>query len=117
MIRRRFICALIVCAAAGACDKSSPPPTPAPAPSPTPTATPSPTPTPPPTPTPGERVTGSERFGWDQQAIDAVELASFRYAIYVDGTRSELTGASCAPTPTSAGFACAAPLPAMSQGP
>ena len=66
------------------------------------------------TPTPGERITGSERLAWDQQASDAAELASFHYAIYVDGVRSELPDAACAPAP--AGFACSARLPALTAG-
>lgn len=68
------------------------------------------------TPAPGgeERITGSERIGWDQQAADATELGSFRYAIYVDGTRSELSGVTCAAA--QGGFACAARLPAVTAG-
>lgn len=65
---------------------------------------------------PRERIIGTERFGWDQHAADAAELATFRYAIYVDGARSELTGVSCASVPRQAGFACSAPLPPLSPG-
>ena len=44
------------------------------------------TPAPPSTETPsGERIIGTERLGWDQRAADAAELATIRYAIYVDG--------------------------------
>ncbi len=64
---------------------------------------------------PGDRVTGSERIGWNQQASDAAELASFRYAIYVDGARSELTDVTCAPAPPS--FTCSARLPSFTTGP
>jgi aldose sugar dehydrogenase len=67
-------------------------------------------------PAPSETITGNERFGWDQRASDAVELATFRYAIYVDGTRAELTGATCATTSTNGAFACSAPLPTVSRG-
>jgi len=75
------------------------------------------TPPPPSTgPAPSEPITGSERIGWDQRASDPVELATFRYAIYVDGTRSDLAGATCATTSTSGAFACSAPLPTMSRG-
>jgi aldose sugar dehydrogenase len=63
----------------------------------------------------GESITGRERIGWDQQASDAVELATFRYAIYVDGARSELTETSCSAT-AAAGFACTGRLPALSAG-
>ena len=45
-----------------------------------------------------------------------VELALIRYAVYVDGTRSELAGVSCASSATTAGFACSARLPALSAG-
>ncbi len=65
-----------------------------------------------PTPT----VTGVERLGWMQEAADARELSTFRYAIYLDGLRTELTGVSCQPSPTSANFDCTAPLPAMPAG-
>jgi glucose/arabinose dehydrogenase len=67
-------------------------------------------------PAQGERITGSERFGWEQQASDSTELAAIRYAIYVDGVRSELTGVSCATSASDAGFACSGPLPRMSPG-
>src|SRR5439155_5555298 len=64
----------------------------------------------------GEQITGNERLGWSQQATDATDLADFKYAIYVDGARSTLSGSSCSTSPTSAGFDCAAPLPRMSNG-
>jgi glucose/arabinose dehydrogenase len=74
----------------------------------------------PPTTTPppanGERITGNERIGWDQPAANAAELAAFRYAVYVDGTRSELTSVSCSTTAGPAGFACSAALPSMTPG-
>src|SRR5213592_1202190 len=70
------------------------------------------------TPGPTENVTGAERLGWSQTAVDSGELAAFHYAIYVDGGRAELAGASCQPpsSPTSTVFDCAAPLPTMSAG-
>jgi glucose/arabinose dehydrogenase len=83
---------------AAACSKSSPPP---------PEVTP---------PAGGETINGTERLGWTQRAADAVELAAVRYAIYVDGTRSELAGASCAPTAAADGFACSARLPTLTAG-
>jgi len=71
-----------------------------------------------PTPTPDgvETVSGSERLGWDQRAADTAELGTFRYAIYVDGVRSEVAGTSCGPTPGANGFACAGRLPPMTPG-
>ena len=62
------------------------------------------------------QISGNERLGWMQQAANASELATFQYAIYVDGVRSELTGASCATTAGTSGFECTAPLPVMSPG-
>jgi glucose/arabinose dehydrogenase len=62
----------------------------------------------------GERIIGTERLGWDQLASDAAELATIRYAIYVDGVRSEIADATCAATPAAAGFACSGRLPTMS---
>jgi hypothetical protein len=67
-----------------------------------------------PSPPPGERITGSERLAWDQQAADAAELASFHYAIYVDGTRSELSDASC--VAARSGFTCSARMPPLAPG-
>src|SRR5882672_2497549 len=78
--------------------------------------TPSAPPPPSTTPAPSETITGNERLGWDQRASDAVELSTFRYAVYVDGTRSELTAATCATASTDGAFACSARLPALSPG-
>jgi glucose/arabinose dehydrogenase len=91
--------ALICCVTLAACDKT---PTPAP-----PVVTP---------PAGSQVITGHEHLGWDQPAADAVELAAIHYAIYVDGARAELAGASCDSVIASAGFACTAPLPALSLG-
>jgi glucose/arabinose dehydrogenase len=95
----RLICIVVCCAAIAACDKKT-----APAP---------PSTEPPPV---GERIIGNERFGWDQLAADAADLATIRYAIYVDAARSDVADAACATTPAVTGFACSARLPAMSVG-
>lgn len=76
---------------------------------------------PPPTPSPppsggGETIRGNERLGWDQQAANAAELATFRYAIYVDAARSEIADVTCASTSGATGFACSGRLPAMTPG-
>ena len=63
-----------------------------------------------------ETITGVERMGWDQPAADAGELASFRYAVYVDETRTEASDVACASVQSSAGFACTSRLPSMSNG-
>jgi hypothetical protein len=68
------------------------------------------------TPSEGETITGSERFGWDQPAADAGELATFRYALYVDNARSEAADVSCATGPSSGRFVCTSLLPAMGAG-
>ena len=63
-----------------------------------------------------ETINGTERVGWSQPAADAVEVATIRYAIYVDGTRSEAAGVTCADAITATGFACSARLPTISPG-
>ena len=69
-------------------------------------------------PPPAEHVAGSERFGWTQSASDRGELSTFRYAVYVDGARVELTDVSCEPSSAAAStqFECSAPLPPMTAG-
>jgi hypothetical protein len=69
-----------------------------------------------PAPNGSETITGAERFGWDQLAADAAELATFRYALYVDDARIEATEVSCTPGPTAGRFACTARMPPMSAG-
>ena len=75
---------------------------------------PSPPPTPEPNPGAGEMITGRERLGWTQRAVDAAELATFEYAIYVDGSRRALAGDMC--TPSGTAFECSAPLPPLTAG-
>jgi hypothetical protein len=69
-----------------------------------------------PAPSDGQVITGNERFGWDQAAADVAELASFGYAVYLDGVRTEAVDVSCGTTATAAGFPCTCRLPAMSVG-
>lgn len=83
----------------------------------------SPKPTAPPTPDPGptvppatERISGTERLGWSQDAASAEELGTFRYLIYVDAVANEAQGVTCSSTPGPAGFACTARLPPMTAG-
>ncbi len=61
----------------------------------------------------GERITGRERLGWTQSAADATELASFRYAAYVDNNRVELA-ATCGAS--GGAFSCSSPMPPMNAG-
>src|SRR5437764_3511907 len=67
-------------------------------------------------PTTEETITGTERVGWDQPAADATELATIRYAIYVDDVRSEMAGVTCASTAAANGFACTGRLPTLTRG-
>jgi aldose sugar dehydrogenase len=64
----------------------------------------------------GTVVNTTARIGWDQQATDATELATLHFVMYIDGTRTELTSASCSTPSGSAGFPCESPLPSMSNG-
>src|SRR3954470_20257761 len=94
----RRLAILFASSSVAACGGGSPPP---------------PVVTPPSTPV---TVTGTERIGWDQPAGDAVELATFGYAIYVDGTRTAATGVACTPTAAATGFPCTAALPPLTPG-
>lgn len=71
-----------------------------------------------PSPDPGgpPAIRGTERLGWDQLAADVGELNRFRYAIYVDGARSEMADTLCATVATPAGFSCSGRLPSMAPG-
>ena len=75
---------------------------------------------PPPATGPGtqttESITGRERIGWDQPAADSSELATFGYAIYVDGARNVIGDFTCAPGVAADRFACNGKLPPMSNG-
>jgi glucose/arabinose dehydrogenase len=97
---------LIIVAAvmvAAACDSSQPEPPPTPDPGPVP-------------PSGAERITGSERLGWSQQAANGEELSTFRYLIYVDATAADAQDVSCSATAGPAGFGCTARMPPMSAG-
>jgi glucose/arabinose dehydrogenase len=99
MMGRRLLAALVLALAVG-CESNDGPPTPSPGPG-------SET---------GETITGRERIGWDQQASSASELATLRYAIYVDNARSVMADVACASSAGVAGFACSGRLPSMSNG-
>jgi glucose/arabinose dehydrogenase len=81
-----------------------------------PPPSPSPDPKSDPSPGGGETIRGTERLGWDQRAADSAELGTFRYAIYVDGTRSEIAEVSCGSAAAANGFPCSGRLPAMAPG-
>jgi len=67
-------------------------------------------------PAEGDMITGSERFGWDQPAADTGELATFRYAMYVDDARSEAADVTCDPASANGRFPCTSRLPSMPNG-
>jgi aldose sugar dehydrogenase len=92
----KVACSLAICGAVAACGEGEPP-----APSPGPGGD-------------AGTITGRERLGWDQQAESAEELATFRYVLYIDGTRTELASATCGSGTTT--FSCSAQLPSMSPG-
>ena len=75
-----------------------------------------PAPSPGPGPGGGESITGRERIGWDQPSSSAAEVATFRFAIYVDGVRSVLANTTCGTSAGANGFACSGQLPTMSAG-
>ncbi|RPJ62413.1 MAG: hypothetical protein EHM24_25925 [Acidobacteria bacterium] len=64
---------------------------------------------------PPQQITGNEGLGWDQPGNPA-DLADIRFAVYVDGNRSQLTETSCGTTAGPAGFPCSGRLPPMSPG-
>jgi len=57
---------------------------------------------------------GGERLGWSQAAGSLEEARAYRYRLYVDDVRRDLSGVSC--EPQGGLFDCAAPLPALSPG-
>jgi len=64
----------------------------------------------------GQILTGTERFGWDQPASDRSEVATFKFAMYVDGIRAEATDVLCGNTRSSSGFECSCKMPPMKPG-
>lgn len=61
-------------------------------------------------------VAPGDRLGWTQQAAGPGELASFRFALYLDGARLTLTGVSCSSTTSGTAFDCSAQLPTFTTG-
>jgi glucose/arabinose dehydrogenase len=64
----------------------------------------------------GETITGRERLGWDQASSSASVLNTYRFAIYVDGNRSEMADVTCGSNESASGFPCSGRLPAMGAG-
>ena len=95
---RALVRVLIACIAVSACDRREPE-----------------------APDPGTasgdvRVSPGDRLGWTQQAVDSAEVASFQFALYVDGNRTTLGGVNCTAAATGSGFDCSGTLPTMSAG-
>jgi glucose/arabinose dehydrogenase len=98
----RFVLALIVCACLAGCDKKEP-------------ETPDPGGPSGPTGPSGEvQVSPGDRLGWTQPVPETAEITSVQFALYVDGARTTLAGASCARV--AAAFECSAVLPALTAG-
>jgi glucose/arabinose dehydrogenase len=68
------------------------------------------------TPSGETRVSPGDRLGWLQQAADATDVASYQFALYVDGNRMVLSGVSCVRATSGPAFDCSATLPNMSNG-
>jgi glucose/arabinose dehydrogenase len=73
-------------------------------------------PIPPSVPGSDERITGSERLGWEQRALDDTDIGTYRYVVYVDGARVELSDVACGTAAGSAALACSARLPPLTAG-
>jgi glucose/arabinose dehydrogenase len=100
VVRRRILIALITCIFVTACGDNEAPPQPSPG-----------------NPPSGDvQVRPGARLGWAQEAADSFQLASFQYALYIDGNRSTLTGTACTPTSSATTFECSAVLPAFTPG-
>ena len=100
LMYRRLACIVLLGIVAGGCQKKTTPPAPSPGDG----------------GSQGGTITGQERIGWDQLASDATELGTFRYAIYVDGNRSEVADVTCGAGASAVAFSCNGKLPTMSSG-
>src|SRR5919108_6470953 len=99
MMTGRLLVAILVCACGAACDKKDPE---------------TPDPGGPGIPAGEAQVRPGDRLGWTQPGADAADISSIQFALYVDGTRTTLSGVTC--TPSGAAFDCHAVLPTMSPG-
>lgn len=95
----RLLLAILVSVCCAACDKKDPE---------------TPDPGGPGIPTGDVQVRPGDRLGWTQPAADAADISSIQFALYIDGTRTPLSGVTCAPS--GAAFDCTAVLPTMTPG-
>ncbi len=93
--RTFIVMSLLAAAACGGSDDPSPPSSPPPSGS-------------------GDTVTGRERFVWTQ-AGSVSDATALQFAVYVDGARRVLEGATCA-AGSGSGLECSAPLPSLNAG-
>jgi glucose/arabinose dehydrogenase len=99
VMNRAFTLVAVLCICAAGCDQKDPE-----------------------TPDPGDppsgvvRVMPGARISWRQGAADAAEAASLQFALYIDGSRTTLAGATCSGSGGDAGFECSAVLPSLSTG-
>ena len=61
-------------------------------------------------------VRGGERLAWDQVAQSGQAVQSLTFTLWLDGSATRLSNASCNNTRTSAGYECSGGLPSMAPG-
>src|ERR1700741_5440329 len=70
--------------------------------------------------TPGEGAGGSppasSRLAWSQQGASLSSVQAYHFRLFVDGSPTDLAGASCSGPGAPADFDCSAPLPRLSAG-
>jgi glucose/arabinose dehydrogenase len=61
-------------------------------------------------------VTGRERLSWHQAAPGAAIVSQYRYAVYVDNSRTPLDAVCSSQVDSSEGYLCSSPLPPLTRG-
>ena len=64
----------------------------------------------------GETISGVAQLDWDQVIDDGTDPGSLQFALYVDGTRIELTTVSCSESTSPTDLICGAQLPGIQSG-
>jgi hypothetical protein len=62
------------------------------------------------------QVTGSESIIWDQNALDAAQLARYQYIVYIDDVPADPVRASCGAGAINGTFTCRIKLPKLQPG-